>query len=93
MNKTLPTLAAALLAAGLLPAASQAAPTKPKPAKMVSVFQADKCHMLFTAGQAKKYAYACPDSNGKMKVVKVSAAVAKAGLAKTAAALASKKAM
>ena len=96
MNKSLPTLAAALLAAGLLTAAAHAAPTKAKPAKMtkmVSVYQADRCHMYFTAAQAKKFAYACPDSKGKMKQVKVSAAVAKAGLAQTNAALAPKKAM
>ena len=95
MNKSTLTLAAALLAAGLLPAA-HAAPTKAKPAKMtkmVSVYQADKCHMYFTAAQAKKYQFACPDSKGQMKMVKVSAAVAKAGLAQTAAALAPKKAM
>ncbi len=95
MNKLIPALAA-LLAAGLLPTVSQAAPTRAKPAKaakMVTVYQADKCHMDFTAAQAKKYNYACPDSKGKMKKVMVSPAVAKAELAKTTAALAPKKAM
>jgi hypothetical protein len=61
--------------------------------KMVSLYQADKCHMYFTPAQAKKYSYACPDSHGKMKMVKVSSAVAKAEIAKTNAALAPKKAM
>ena len=96
MNKTIPALAAALLAAGFLPATSHAAAPKAKPAKatkMVSLYQADKCHMYYTAAQAKKYGYACPDSHGKMKKVMVSPAVAKAGLAKTNAALAPKKDM
>ena len=61
--------------------------------KMVSLYQADKCHMYFTPAQAKKYSYACPDSHGKMKMVKVSSAVAKTEIAKTNAALAPKKAM
>ena len=91
MTKLLTVSAA--LAAGLLIVSAQAAPTKAMPGKMVSLYQADKCHMYFTAAQAKKYGYACPDSKGKMKMVKVTAAVAKAGLAKTNAALAPKKAM
>lgn len=88
-------LAAALAAAVFVPAVS-AAPTKPAPkagGKMVTLYQADKCHMYFSAAQAKKYSYACPDSKGKMKQVKVSAAAAKAGLAKTNAALAPQKSM
>ena len=99
MTKLLPGLAAALLAAGLVSTAALAAPPKAmhpkmaKPAKMVSVYQADKCHMYFTAAQAKKYHYACPDSHGKMKMVKVSSDVAATGLAKTKAALTPKKAM
>lgn len=102
MTKILTAAAAGILAAGFLTVSAQAAPAKAmhskmKPAKtsskMVSLYQADKCHMYFTPAQAKKYSYACPDSHGKMKPVKVSAAVAKAEIAKTNAALAPKKAM
>ena len=97
MTQDDPRPAAALLAAGFLPATSQAAAAqghaRQDGRKMVSLYQADKCHMYFTAAQAKKYSYACPDSKGKMKKVMVSAAVAKAELAKTNAALAPKKAM
>lgn len=93
--KLLTPLAAAL-AAGVLVAAVSAAPPKPAPrpaGKMVTLYQADRCRMYFSAAQAKKYNYACPDSRGKMKLVKVSAAVAKAGLAKTNAALAPRRSM
>ncbi len=98
MTKSLATLTAAALAVGVLSVSAQAAPTKATPGKtaagkMVSLYQADKCHMYFTPAQAKKYSYACPDSKGKMKPVKVTPAVAKAELAKTNAALAPKKAM
>ncbi len=99
MTKLLPGLAAALLAATFLPVVAQAASPKAmhskmaKPGKMVSLYQADKCHMYFTAAQAKKYHYACPDSHGKMKMVKVPAAVAMKGMAATNAALAPKKTM
>ena len=92
--KTLFTPLAAVLIAGLLASAALAAPVKatPKPGgKMVSIYQADKCHMYYSAAQAKHYNYACPDSHGKMKLVKVSAAVASQGLAATNAALAPKK--
>ena len=82
----------AVLAAGAFTAAASAAPPKPG-GKMVTLYQADKCHMYYSAAQAKKYNYACPDSKGKMKKVTVSAAVAKAGLAQTNAALAPKKPM
>ena len=92
------TVAAAALAAGLLPVVSQAAPAKAMHGKMaggkmVSLYQADKCHMYYTPAQAKKYGYACPDSHGKMKAVKVTPAVAKMEMAKTNAALAPKKPM
>ena len=89
------TLLSALLMAGLAVSTTSAAPMKPAPAggKMVTLYQADKCHMYFSAAQAKKYDYACPDSKGKMNKVTVSAAVAKAGLAKTNAALAPQKPM
>ena len=90
--KLFTSLAAFLAAALLLPAAGIAAPAKPA-GKMVTLYQADKCHMYFSAAQAKKLNYACPDSRGKMKKVTVSAAVAAAGLAKTTAALASQKPM
>jgi len=91
----------AALAAALLPLAAQAAPagamhgkTMPgKTGKMVTLYQADKCHMYFTAAQAEKYNYACPDSKGKMKTVQVTPAVAKMQVAKTNAILAPKKAM
>ena len=97
MTRSLTALAAAL-SAGLLAASAQAAPTKAThgkmaSGKMVSLYQADKCHMYYTPAQAKKYGYACPDSKGKMKPVKVTPTVAKAELAKTNAALAPKKAM
>lgn len=84
---------AAALAGGLFVSAASAAPPKPAPTdgKTVQVYQADKCQMYFSAAQAKKYNYACPDSKGKMKKVTVSAAVAKAGLTKTDAALSPKK--
>ncbi len=88
---------AAVLAAAVLAAAASAAPMKaaaPKAGgKMVSLYQADKCHMYYSAAQAKHYNYTCPDSHGKMKKVTVSAAVAAKGLAATNAALAPKKAM
>jgi predicted NUDIX family NTP pyrophosphohydrolase len=95
MNK--PSLLAAL-AVCLLPVVAQAAApaaAKPaaKPGKMVTVYQAAKCHMYFSAAQAKKFNYACPDSKGKMKKVMVTPAVAKAGLAATNKALAPKKTM
>ena len=98
MPKSLMTLSAAALAAGVFTASAQAAPAKTvpgkmAPAKMVSLYQADKCHMYYTPAQAKKYRYACPDSKGKMKPVKVTPAVAKAEIAKTTAALAPKKTM
>jgi len=95
---TAPAALAAALAVGLLAASAQAAPAKPMhgkmaSGKMVSLYQASKCHMYYTPAQAKEYVYACPDSKGKMKPVKVTPAVAKAELAKTNAALAPKKAM
>jgi hypothetical protein len=95
MNK--PSVLAAL-AVCLLPVVAQAAaPTKTKPAakpaKMVTVYQAAKCHMYFSAAQAKKYKYACPDSHGKMTKVMVTPAVAKAGIASTTKMLAPKKTM
>ena len=86
------SLAAAVTATLLLSAVATAAPAKPT-GKMVTLYQADKCHMYFSAAQAKNFNYSCPDSKGKMKMVKVSAAVAAAGLARTNAALAPKKAM
>ncbi len=96
MNITTARLAAALLAAATLAGAAHAAtPAKmAKPGKMVTLYQAAKCHMYFTAAQAKTYHYACPDSKGKMTKVMVSPAVAKTEIAKTTAALApAKKAM
>lgn len=97
MTKLFASLAAALVAASISGTA-QAAPAKSvhakmASAKMVSLYQADRCHMYFTAAQAKQFKYACPDSMGKMKMVKVSSVVAKMELAKTNAALAPKKAM
>jgi hypothetical protein len=97
MTKLFASLAAALVAASISGTA-QAAPAKTMhgkmaSGKMVSLYQADRCHMYFTAAQAKQFKYACPDSMGKMKMVKVSSAVAKMELAKTSAALAPKKAM
>jgi len=91
MTRKVAALTAALAAAGL--ATVQAAPAKPAAGKMVTLYQADKCHMYFTAAQAKQYNYACPDSKGKMKMVKVTSAVAAKGLGATNAALAPKKAM
>ena len=82
-----------LLAASAQAAPAKAAPGKPAAGKMVSLYQADKCQMYFTPAQAKKLGYACPHSKGKMKPVKVTAAVAKAEIAKTTAELAPKKAM
>lgn len=97
MTKLFAALAAALVAAGISGAA-QAAPAKivhgkVASGKMVSLYQADRCHMYFTAAQAKQFKYACPDSMGKMKLVKVSSVVAAKELAKTNAALAPKKVM
>jgi hypothetical protein len=96
MMKPMIALAAVVTAGILIPSVS-AAPMKSTAhkmnSKMVTLYQADKCHMYFTPAQAKKYKYACPDSHGKMKMVKVSAAVAAKGMAATNAALAPKKAM
>ena len=97
MTKLFTALAAGLLAASLTGSA-QSAPAKAMhgkmaSGKMVSLYQADKCHMYFTPAQARKYNYACPDSKGKMKPVKVTATVAKMQIAKTNAELAPKKAM
>jgi len=96
MNTTLARLSAALLAAATLALSAYAAPpAKPaKTGKMVTLYQAAKCHMYYTPAQAKIYHYACPDSKGKMTKVMVSPDVAKAEMAKTNAALApAKKAM
>ena len=91
------TALAAVLTAGLFVSTVSAAPMKhmtPKPSgKMVTLYLADRCHMYFTPAQAKKYSYACPDSKGKMKMVKVTPAVAKMQMAKTTAEMAPKKAM
>ena len=98
MTRSLTALAAAAMAAVVLTAPAQAAPAKAMhgkmaAGKMVSLYQADRCQMYFTPAQAKQYDYACPHSKGKMKMVKVTAAVAKAAIAKTTAELAPKKAM
>ena len=87
------TLAVGLLSVSVFADAPKATHGKIASGKLVSLYQADKCHMYFTPAQAKKYNYACPDSHGKMKIVKVAPAVAKAEIAKTNAALAPKKAM
>ena len=95
MSKSFTPLAAMLIAGLFVPAAF-AAPMKTATktsGKTVSIYQADKCRMYYSAAQAKKYNYACPDSHGKMKMVKVPAAVAAKGLAATNAALAPPKAM
>ena len=95
MNRSFTSLAT-LLTAGIFVSAASAAPAKAAPktgGKMVSIYQADKCHMYYSTAQAKKYNYACPDSHGKMKMVKVPATVAAKGLAATNAALAPKKAI
>jgi len=96
MNTTLTRLPGVLLAAATLALSAHAAPPA-KPAasgKMVTLYQAAKCHMYYTPAQANLYHYACPDSKGKMTKVMVSPAVAKAEIAKTNAALApAKKAM
>ena len=88
---------AAVLTAGFFVSAVSATPMKStmtKPSgKMITLYQADKCHMYYTPAQAKMYHYACPASKGKMKMVKVTPAVAKMQMAKTSAALAPKKAM
>jgi hypothetical protein len=67
--------------------AAQAAPAAKKSGKMVTMYQAAKCHMYFTPAQAKKYDYACPISKGKMAKVMVTPAVAKSGEAATNKAL------
>lgn len=88
------TLLSAALITGLA-VATAAAPMKPAPTagKRVTLYQTDKCHMYYSAAQAKKYNYICPGSKSKMKKVTVSAAVAKLVLAKTNAALAPQKPM
>ena len=91
MLKLMTAAAAVLAAAALVPAVS-AAPAKTA-GKMVTLYQADKCHMYFTATQAKQYKYACPDSKGKMKMVKVTPAMAQMQMSKTNAILMPKKAM
>lgn len=88
------TSLAAAMAASLFVSAAPMKPAASKTAgKMVTLYQADRCHMYYSAAQAKQYNYACPDSKGQMKKVTVSAAAAKAGLAKTNAALAPQKPM
>ena len=89
MNTTPARLSALLLAAATLASAAHAAPPAPsaKPAKMVTLYQAAKCHMYYTPAQAKIYHYACPDSKGKMTKVMVAPSVAKVETAKTNAAL------
>ena len=79
MNKI---YALAGIAACLLPAVAHAAPTKikavtAKPGRIVTLYQADKCHMYFTPAQAKIDGYACPDSKGKMHLVKMTPDAAK----------------
>ena len=90
MNKAIAGLAAAVLAAGLLGASAQAK-MAPK-AKMVTMYQADKCHMYFTAAQYKQFKGACPASHGKMHKVMLSPTAAKAGMAATSKELAPKPA-
>lgn len=94
MTLTFTRLVASAIAAGTLLTAAHAAPAKKmmaKSAKMVTLYQAAKCHMYFTPAQAKKYHYACPDSKGKMSKVMVSPMMAKTEIAKTNMMLAPKK--
>ncbi len=89
MNTTLSRLSTALLAAAALAVSAHAAPPA-KPAasgKMVTLYQAAKCHMYYTPAQAKIYHYAYPDRKDKMTKVLVSPDVAKTETAKTNAAL------
>ncbi len=89
MNTTTTPLSAALLVVAALAGAAQAAtPAKTaKPAPMVTLYQAAKCHMYYTPRQAKIYRYVCPDSKGKMTKVMVTPSVAKTETAKTNALL------
>lgn len=89
MNTTLARLSGLLLAAATLALSAHAAPPAKtaKTGKMVTLYQAAKCHMYYTPAQAKIYHYACPDSHGKMTKVMVSPDVARTEMAKTNAAL------
>ena len=64
-----PTLALAGLVLCLLPAAVLAAPThKTASAKKIvaTTYQCSKCHMVYTAAQAKKYHFKDPMDGGTL---------------------------
>ena len=93
MNKAIATVATAILAAGVLGTSATAATGKMAPkAKMVAMYQAEKCHMYFTTAQYKTYHGACPASHGKMHKVMVTPAQAKMEMAKTTKELPTEKA-
>ena len=75
MIKTLTKTSVMLLCAATLCASATAAPAKP--AKMVTLYKADKCGMYYTPALAKADHYACPDSKGKMSKVMLTPAQAK----------------
>jgi hypothetical protein len=75
MTKAFTGLMAVALAAAVL--AGPAAASKMAKGKMVTIYQAEKCHMYFTPKQAVKDHYACPISHGKMHKMMVSQTFAK----------------
>ncbi|MBV9849983.1 MAG: hypothetical protein JO250_09960 [Armatimonadetes bacterium] len=83
MNKAITGLTACVLALGVLgTSAFGAAPAK-KAGKMVAMYQAEKCHMYFTAAQYKQYHGACPVSHGKMHKAMLASNKVKAAMAAT----------
>ena len=93
MNKTFAGLTAAVLAAGVLGTSALAATAKMAPkGKMVSMYKAEKCGMIFTAAQYKQFKGACPASHGKMHKVMLTPAAAKTGMAATTKELPAEKA-
>lgn len=95
MRKLLVTAATAAAAIAILPTVALADTMKGAPAKgkMVVMYKAAKCGMIFTPAQASKYHFACPISHGKMTKVMLSPTAAKAADMKTMSALAPKKTM
>ena len=90
MTKAFAGVAAAALLAGTF-AGTASAKTMAKP-KMVTMYQADKCHMYYTPAQYKQFKGACPASHGKMHKVMLTPAAAKAGMAATTKELPAEKA-
>ncbi len=72
-------IALAGLVIALLPIASLAAPAKskaaPRVAKTAVMYECSKCHMKYTAAQAKKDGYKYPMDGGKLMPIKAAAKI------------------